>query len=80
MTFLIISGFFPEPNPDDSLQYKKAVPPELEMDVLAAMGWKSQDDLPQGVTDLTHEQVVAVMTLFGDPIKHELIYCVGRYR
>lgn len=76
----MISGLYPEPNPDDSLQYKKTVPHELGIDMLNAIAWKSQNDLPPGVTDLTREHVVAVMALLGDPIKDELVYCVGRYR
>lgn len=39
MAFLVISGFYPEPNPDNSLHYEKTVPPEREKEVLAAMAW-----------------------------------------
>jgi hypothetical protein len=71
MTFIAISGFYPEPNPDNSLQYDKDVPLELEAAVLAAMGWKSQHDLPSGVTVLTPEQALAIMALLGDPMRDE---------
>jgi hypothetical protein len=42
MPYLCISGFFPEPNPDNSLQYEKDIPPNLEPLVLSVMGWASQ--------------------------------------
>jgi len=80
MTFIIVRGFYPEPNPDNSLHYEKDVPNELEIEVLTVMGWRSQNDIPPGVTDLTGEQAVAVMAILGDPIKPELMYCVGLYR
>lgn len=80
MTFIVIRGFYPEPDPDNSLQYEKYVPMELEADVLAALGWKSQHDLPPGVTELSPEQALAVMALLDDPMKDELMYCVGLYR
>lgn len=80
MTFIAISGFHPEPNPDNSLQYEKDVPTKLEAEVLAAMGWESQHDVPPGVTDLTAEQALAIMALLGDPMRDELMYCIGLYR
>jgi hypothetical protein len=80
MTFIAIRGFYPEPDPDNSLQYEKDVPVELEANVLAALGWKSQYDLPPGVTELTPEQAQAIMALLGDPMRDELMYCIGLYR
>lgn len=72
--------FYPEPNPDTSLQCGKDVPQELEKEVLAAMGWTSQTDVPVGENDLTKEQAVAVMTVLGDPFKDDLMYCIGLCR
>lgn len=80
MTFIMISGFYPEPNPDDSLQYKRTVSQELENAVLTVMSWSSQRDVPEGVTDLTRDQAMAVMAILGDPIKDDLMYCIGLYR
>jgi hypothetical protein len=37
MAFVSITDY-PDPNPDNSLQYKNAVPEELETEVLSAMG------------------------------------------
>ena len=77
MAFIVISGFYPEPNPDNSILYEKVVPQELQQAVLAAMGWNSLGDVPMGENDLTHDQSKAVMVLLGDPINSELMYCMG---
>jgi hypothetical protein len=79
MKFLVISGFYPEPNPDNSLQYERAVPLELEPEVLSAMGWESLADVPMGENDLTQDQAAAVMAVLSETIKDDLIYCVGLY-
>lgn len=80
MAFLLISGFYPEPNPDNSLHYEKDVPHDLEKAVLAAMDWASTADVPPGETDLTQDQALAVMKVLGDTINHELIYSIGLFR
>jgi hypothetical protein len=77
MISILVSGFYPEPNPDNSLQYKRVVPQELQSAVLAAMGWNSLGDVPMGENDLTQDQSIAVMTILGDPINSDLIYCMG---
>lgn len=80
MTIIVISGFYPEPNPDNSLHYEKTVPQELEKAVLTAMTWASLTDVPSGETDLTQDQAVAVMAALGDPIKDDLTYSIGLFR
>ncbi|OCR25745.1 hypothetical protein AFK24_07245 [Pseudomonas syringae] len=80
MTFLSISGFYPGLNPDNALQYEKDEPQELETEVLSAMGWKSLVDVPMGENDLTTDQTVAVLAILGDPIKDDLMYCIGLCR
>ena len=80
MAFLLISGFYPEPNPDNSLHYEKDVPQELEKAVLAAMDWASIADVPPGETDLTQDQALAVMTVLGDTIDNEFMYSIGLFR
>lgn len=77
MTILVISGFYPEPNPDNRLYYEKIVPKALVPAVLAAMNYASINDVPMGENDLTQEQAVAVMTLLNDPINNDLMYCIG---
>lgn len=77
MAFIVISGFYPEPNPDNSIQYEKVVSQELQPAILAAMGWNSLGDVPMGENDLTQDQSIAVMTILGDPINSDLIYCMG---
>ena len=77
MISILVSGFYPEPNPDNSLQYKRVVPQELQPAVLAAMGWNSLGDVPMGENDLTQDQSMAVMRVLGDPINSDLMYCMG---
>lgn len=77
MAFIVISGFYPEPNPDNSIQYEKVVSQELQPAILAAMGWNSLGDVPMGENDLTQDQSMAVMTILGDPINSDLMYCMG---
>lgn len=79
MVFIVISGFYPEPNPDNSLQYERTVSQELELPVLTAMGWASLTDVPMGESDLTQDQAVVVMAILGDPLKDGLTYSIGLY-
>ncbi|WP_426119349.1 pyocin S6 family toxin immunity protein [Pseudomonas sp. DSP3-2-2] len=69
MPFLVISGFYPEPIPDNALHYQRVVPQELEIKVLNAIGWGSLSDVPPGVTDLTRDQAMGVMAALADPIQ-----------
>lgn len=79
MTFIVISGFYPEPNPDNSLQYERAVPQDLESAVLTALGWESLSNVPMGENDLTQGQATSVMAALSDPVRDDLIYCIGLY-
>lgn len=80
MPYLSISGFFPESNPDDSIKYKKTVPQEVQIPVLATMDWASLTDVPEGEYKLTEIQAAAVLELLGDPLNNELVYCIGLRR
>lgn len=80
MPFMLIHGFYPEPNPDNSLQYEKVVPAALEQTVLAAMGWTTKPDLPPGVTNLGRDQAIAVLEALSESRKEEFIYCIALYR
>ncbi|KFE49674.1 pyocin S6 family toxin immunity protein [Pseudomonas syringae] len=64
MEFLFISDY-PDPNPDNSLQYKN-VPEEFETEVLSAMGWQSLADVPVDENDPTSEQAVAILRALGE--------------
>lgn len=79
MRFIVISGFYPEPNPDNSLQYERAVPPDLESAVLTTMGWTSLAEVPMGENDLTQDQAQAVMKILNDPVKDNLAYSIGLF-
>ncbi|MFP3848302.1 pyocin S6 family toxin immunity protein [Pseudomonas graminis] len=80
MAFMLIQGFYPEPDPDNSLQYEKVVPQALETNVLAAMGWTTKSDVPPGVTELSQEQAVMVLKALDERKKAQLIYCIALYR
>ena len=77
MIFIAITGFFPEPNPDNSLQYQKDVPKDLEIAVLNVMGWSSLREVPMGEHELTANQAKEVMKLIGTPFRGDLMYCMG---
>lgn len=80
MPFLVISGFYHEPDPDNSLYYNRTVSQELETAVLTAMRWTSLTDVPPGETDLIREQAEAVLEVLGDPIRTDLMYSIGLFR
>ena len=80
MPYLSIRGFFPEPNPDESVKYKKAVTQDAQIPVLATMGWASFADVPEGEHELIDIQTAAILELLGDPLNIELVYCIGLRR
>ncbi|WP_259697924.1 pyocin S6 family toxin immunity protein [Pseudomonas frederiksbergensis] len=75
--FIALSGFFSEPNTDDSLQYEKDVPQALEGAVLKAMGWSALWDIPEGEHELSHTQAVAIMEIVGSSFRNDLVYYLG---
>ncbi|WP_223512257.1 pyocin S6 family toxin immunity protein [Pseudomonas sp. GL-B-19] len=77
MIFISITGFYPEPNPDNSLQYEKDVPQALETAVLKVMGWSTLWDVPMGEHTLSPDQASVIMDLVGDPIREDLMYYMG---
>ncbi|UZE13286.1 pyocin S6 family toxin immunity protein [Pseudomonas sp. B21-053] len=77
MTFIALTGFFPEPNPDNSLQYEKDVPQALEGAVLNVMGWAAMKDVPIGEHELSTIQAREIMELVGTPFRDDLMYCMG---
>ncbi|KGF66150.1 pyocin S6 family toxin immunity protein [Pseudomonas lutea] len=80
MTFLLLTGFFPEPNPDSSLQFEKDIPSRAEPLVLNVMGWASKQDVPSGEHDLTAPQAAEILSILGEPFRDELIYGIGLCR
>ena len=77
MIFIVITGFFDEPNPDDSLQYEKDVPQTLEQAVLNVMDWPTLWDIPMGEHKLSPTQVSTIMELVGDSFRDDLVYYMG---
>ncbi|SDS50608.1 pyocin S6 family toxin immunity protein [Pseudomonas granadensis] len=80
MIFLSLSGFFPEPNPDSSLQYDMDVPQTSEQEVLNAMGWKSLKDVPMGEHELSETQAKKIMRIVNTPFRSDLTYYIGLCR
>jgi hypothetical protein len=80
MAFIIISGFYPEPDPDNSLHYEKRVPSTLEGTVLAAMEWKTLRDVPPGETNLSQKQARVIVETLGDVFRNDLAYSIGLFR
>ncbi|CAI8854849.1 SLH domain-containing protein [Pseudomonas sp. IT-P12] len=77
MIFIEIEGFFPDPNPDNTLQYEKAVPQTLETSVLNVMGWSTLHDVPMGEHLLSPDQASTIIELVGEPFRVELDYYMG---
>ncbi|MHC8390644.1 pyocin S6 family toxin immunity protein [Pseudomonas sp. MDT2-39-1] len=75
--YIALSGFFPEPNPDNSLQYEKDVPQAIEKQVLSVMGWSTLWDVPMGEHELSHTQAFAIMEIVGSPSRNDLTYYLG---
>ncbi|KJZ45811.1 hypothetical protein VC34_09175 [Pseudomonas fluorescens] len=74
---IAITGFFPEPNPDNSLQYEKDVPQVLETAVLEVMGWSTLRDVPMGEHPLSPAQASVIIDLVGDLFRENLVYYMG---
>ena len=77
MIFIAITGFFPEPNPDNSLQYEKDVPQALETAVLKVMGWSTLWEVPMGEHTLSHDQASVILDVVGDSLREDLVYYMG---
>lgn len=80
MAFILIQGFYPEPDPVNSLQYDADVPAHLETSVLAVMGWASQTDVPPGDHDLTAAEASEIFSILGESFRPDLIYGIGLCR
>ena len=77
MIFIMISGYYPEPDPDNSLHYEKAVPHELEQQILAAMGYRDLAHIPPGESDLHPDQARQVITLLGGTFDDDSLIASG---
>lgn len=78
--YIALSGFFPEPNPDNSLQYENDVPQVIEKRVLNVMGWSALWDVPMGEHELSQTQSFAIMEIVGSPFRSDLAYYLGLCR
>jgi hypothetical protein len=75
---LRISGFFPEPNEDDSLQFKRIIQDDLIPDVITIMGWSDASDAAGGESELTPEQSAKLIELINEPSINGLTLFIGR--
>ncbi|MHC8302300.1 pyocin S6 family toxin immunity protein [Pseudomonas sp. ZS1P83] len=77
--YLRITGFFPEPDDDDSLQYKRVIQKDLEPSVFEVMGWSSLEDGLGGQSELTSEQVKRMAEVLGEPAIERLSLFIGSH-
>ncbi|WLH33556.1 pyocin S6 family toxin immunity protein [Pseudomonas sp. FP2196] len=75
--YLWISGFLKGDDKDHTLKYELAVGPEFEAAVLAAMGWKSLDESPDGEWLLTADQAQKIGMAVNEQLPPELDLFIG---
>ncbi|WP_416333491.1 pyocin S6 family toxin immunity protein [Pseudomonas helleri] len=72
-----MTGFLPEPDPDDSLKFKQALGGDLEADALEIMGWKSLEDAGGWETEVSPDQAILFAKLLGQPQLVKLTLFIG---
>ena len=75
--YLQITGFLPEPDPDDSLKFKRALGGDLEADALGIMDWKALEEAGGWETEVTPDQAKLFAKLLGEPQIVELTLFIG---
>ena len=75
--YLQMTGFLPEPDPDDSLKFKQALGGDLEADALEIMGWKSLEDAGGWETEVSPDQAILFAKLLGQPQLVKLTLFIG---
>lgn len=75
--YLQMTGFLPEPDPDDSLKFKQALGGDLEADALEIMGWKSLEDAGGWETEVSPDQAILFVKLLGQPQLVDLTLFIG---
>lgn len=80
MAIMQIQSLYPQPNPDNSPQYEKDIPPDLEPLVQSVMGWASQKGVPARDHELTAAQASEILSILGEPLRPGLIYGIGLCR
>ena len=75
--YLQMTGFLPEPDPDDSLKFKQALGGDLEADALEIMGWKSLEDAGGWETEVSPDQATLFAKLLGEPQLVDLTLFIG---
>ena len=72
-----MTGFLPEPDPDDSLKFNQALGGDLEAAALEIMGWKSLEDAGGWETEVSPDQAILFAKLLGQPQLVELTLFIG---
>ena len=75
--YLQMTGFLPEPDPDDSLKFKQALGGDLEAAALEIMGWKSLEDAGGWETEVSPDQAILFAKLLGQPQLVKLTLFIG---
>ena len=75
--YLQITGFLPEPDPDDSLKFKRALEGDLEAEALGIMGWKTLEEAGGWETEVTPDQAILFAKLLGELQLVDLTLFIG---
>lgn len=72
---LVISGFLPDPNPDEFIKYERVIDHQDEQAILKIMGWTCLEDGCDGEQEMTAEQVKRVVSYLGErPLSHLTLF------
>lgn len=74
---LRLTGFLPEPDPDDSLKFKRALGGDLEVDALGIMNWETLEEAGGWETEVTPDQAKLFAKLLGEPQIVDLTLFIG---
>lgn len=77
--YLRLTGFFPEPDEDDSLQYKRHISKDQEPSVLEIMSWSSLEDGLGGESELNAEQAKRIGGVVGESAVEGLTLFIGTH-
>ncbi|WP_155642305.1 pyocin S6 family toxin immunity protein [Pseudomonas alabamensis] len=74
---ILLTGFLPTDNSDDSLKYEEIIPAHKEADIMNLLGWSSLADECDGELLLTAEQAEKIFSSLEKPQPPGLEFFVG---
>ncbi|MEG5264939.1 pyocin S6 family toxin immunity protein [Pseudomonas sp. JDS28PS106] len=74
---LYITGFLIDDSEDSSLKYEFDIPPDLESDVMAVLGWESLEKECDGELPLTEEHVREISKIIQRQLPLDLDLFIG---